>query len=141
MFGFVVMFSLLWVVWAISPLSVPVFGPLINPFPDMAVVLGISALAIVIAARIHRSQLFVKRFGSRVGAFLAVALFVLSAYPPVYLWAKAATSEPVDATGWLFSIPKLFAGLLEAYSLPGVVLAVVSVGWITALLMRDTPDA
>ena len=140
MFGFVVVFSFLWVVWAISPLSAPVFGPTANPFPDMAVVLGISGLAVLIAARVYRSRLFIRCFSSRLGAFAAVALFVLSAYPPVYLSAKAMMSEPVEATGWLQSMPGLFAGMLDAYSLPGLVLVVVSSAWITTMLMRDEPD-
>ena len=137
------MFSLLWVVWAISPLSAPVFGPSTNPFPDMAVVLGISAMAVLIAARIHRSRLFVRCFSSRFGASAAVALFVLSVSPPVYLWARSAIEQPVqpsEAAGWLDAVPLLFAGLLDAYSLPGVILVVASIAWITAMLMRDEAD-
>ena len=107
----------------------------------MAVVLAISGLAVLIAARIYRSQLFMRCFSSRFGAFAAVALFVLSAYPPFYLSARAMMAQPVEATGWLQSMPGLFAGMLEAYSLPGLVLVVVSVGWITSMLMRDEPDA
>ena len=134
------MFSFLWVVWAISPLSAPVFGASANPFPDMAVVLGICALAILIAARIHRSQLFARCFSSRFGIFTAVALFVLSVSPSVHPWARSLMAPTTEATGWLDALPQLFAGMLDAYSLPGVILVVSSIAWITAMLMRDEAD-
>ncbi len=136
MFGFVVVFSFLWVVWALSPLSTPLIGPIDNPLPDMLLVLCIAALAIVFAARIHRAQLFARRIGSRLGAWAAMALFALSVYPPFTYSAFEMFSDPADAPQWFVITPRLMANLLDAYSLPGVILAVTSTVWLTAMLLR-----
>ncbi len=136
MFGFVVVFSFLWVVWAISPLSTPLIGPVDNPIEDMAVVLCIAALAILIAARIHRSQLFTRRIGSRFGAWTAAALFALSVYPPFTYSAYAALPGPTGDWEWYDILSILAGDLLDAYTLPGVILAVASIAWLTTMLLN-----
>ena len=140
MLGFVVVFSFLWVVWATSPLSEPLLGEVGNPIPDMLVVLIIAAMAIVMAARIQRSQLFTKRFGSRFGALIAIMLFALSVYPPFYFSANAVVSERMSSPDWYIITPGLIEHLLDAYSLQGVILAAVSTAWITAMLLRYPKD-
>ena len=136
MFGFVVVFSFLWVVWALSPLSTPLIGPDADPIPDMALVLCIAGVAVLIAARIHRSQLFARRIGSRLGAWLAAGLFALSVYPPLTYSAFEMFSEPAGAQQWFLITPRLIVDLLDAYSLPGVILAVASTAWLTGMLLR-----
>lgn len=140
MFGFVVVFSFLWVVWALSPLSTPLIGPDANPIEDMALVLVIAGVAVLFAARIHRSQLFARRIGSRVGSWIAAALFALSVYPPFTYSAFDMFSEPANAPQWFFITPQLVADLLDAYSLPGVILALSSTAWLTTMLLRHPRD-
>jgi hypothetical protein len=140
MFGFVVVFSFLWVVWAISPLSTPLIGEVGNPIPDMALVLCIAGLAVGIAARVHRANLFARRIGSRCGAFIAIIGFALSAYPPFYHSASALLSGPAEAE-WFFISPDLFGDLIEAYSLQGLILAAASTAWITTMLLKHSGDS
>lgn len=136
MFGFVVAYSFVWVVWALSPLAAPAIGHVDNPIPDMAGVLCVAGLAIVIAAHVHRSRLFMRRIGTRFGIAVAIALFALTVYPPVDLSSEALLSQPAEASRLSMIVRQLLVELLEAYTLQGLVLAVASVAWITALLFN-----
>ena len=141
MLGFVVVFAFLWVVWAVSPLSAPLVGAAGGAVEDMPVVLVVAGIAVVMAARIHRSQLFARRIGTRFGAVVAMALFALSVYPPFSFSADTLFSAPASASEWYLSIPVMIGGLLDAYSLQGLILAVASSAWITAMLLRQPRDA
>ena len=135
MLGFVLTFALLWMAWAVSPLSAPLIVAGSNPLPDMLAVLKYAAVVRALALRLDGLAVLTN-WSTRVGALLAMAAFALVTHPPFYFAFISFLSEPRAASGLGRLLPKTGGHLIDWYSLHGLILLIACALWIGLLGLR-----